>query len=398
MKSTLHFFLVGLINLLPLLGCKKVEKVAKLPTVYLIGASKISNTSIDIMGQFTWNGDSPLLARGVCYSLQENPTISDSIIEINEDIADFKVTISGLTKNTNYFVRVYAKNQVGLVYSEQLNVKTANIEPQLATVITNATVSVTDSSVQLSAKVTNDGGTPILSKGFCISTSKNPTINDLKVEVSNTQLDFNGKIIGLTNNTIYYVRAFVLNSKGVNYGNEQIIKTYDSYVYDIEANKYGVVNIGNQYWLSENLKTTKFSDGSDIYATSITTSNIYGVYYNRLLDITKVCPVNWHVPSVSEWKTLIENLGGISVAGGKLKEGSLVEWKSPNTDATNNFMFSVRPTGINGNQYLGESAFIWTSEAGSYFPSCIKLEYNSSSALVVPNYYEDKIAIRCIKD
>jgi uncharacterized protein (TIGR02145 family) len=228
MKSIFNYFIYFYLTILIVSSCKKLEKIAKLPTVYLIGASKISNTSIDVMGQFTWNGDSPLLARGVCYSLLENPTVSDSIIEINEDVSDFKLTISGLTKNTNYYIRAFAKNIAGIGYSESIKVKTSNIEAQLAIVITNPISNITDSSVQLSGKIINDGGGQILSKGFCLSKTKNPTINDIKVEVSGSKLDYDSVVKSLAKNTSYYVKAFVLNSVGVSYGNELEFKIISS--------------------------------------------------------------------------------------------------------------------------------------------------------------------------
>ena len=82
MRTIFNHFLYCSLTILIVLSCKKLEKIAKLPTVYLIGASKTTNTTIEVLGQFTWDGDSPILSKGLCYGLKENPTISDSTLEI----------------------------------------------------------------------------------------------------------------------------------------------------------------------------------------------------------------------------------------------------------------------------------------------------------------------------
>ena len=398
MTKSINRLIIFSIALMVLNACKKLDKIAKIPTVTVLGPTQIKNTSITVEGQMKWNGDSPILSQGVCFGTKELPSITDTIKLVNKELEKFTILIDSLKNNTTYYVRVFAKNSAGVSYSEQLIAKTTNVETQLASVQTNSAVYVTDSSVKLSGKVTNDGDAAILSKGFCISTNIQPTIYDLKLEVKNSSADFSGEIFGLKNNTTYYVRTYVTNSKGINYGNEQVIKTYHAYAYDIEANKYGVVNIGDQYWLAENLKTTKYTDGTAINTNSIYMSSDYGVYYSRQINIDKVCPVNWHLPSVSDWTALINYLGGSNVAGGKLKESNLKEWKTPNTDASNSFMFSARPTGINGTQNVGESAYFWSSELGNYFPKSLKLDNNSGSAVLTPIFDQDKRVIRCVKN
>ena len=58
-----------------------------------------------------------------------------------------------------------------------------------------------------------------------------------------------------------------------------------------------------------------------------------------------VCPTGWHVPTDDEWTVLTDYLGGLSVAGGKMKEVGTSNWNSPNTEATNTSLFSVLPGG-----------------------------------------------------
>jgi uncharacterized protein (TIGR02145 family) len=131
---------------------------------------------------------------------------------------------------------------------------------------------------------------------------------------------------------------------------------------DIDGNYYTTVKIGTQVWIAENLRTTKYSNGTPIpYIEDNKTwsgltlgvvktgaycwynndsakyKNIYGALYNwyAIIDSNGLCPDDWHVPTDGEWAILENYLGGNSVAGGKMKETGLEHWISPNKDATN---------------------------------------------------------------
>ena len=130
---------------------------------------------------------------------------------------------------------------------------------------------------------------------------------------------------------------------------------------DKDGNIYKTILIGTQTWMVENLKTTKYNDGTSIPFVSEPTSwsNLstpaccwqqndparkvtYGVLYNwYTINTGKLCPKTWHVPSDSEWTALTDYLGGENVAGGKLKESGFKHWYSPNTGATNEVAFSA---------------------------------------------------------
>jgi uncharacterized protein (TIGR02145 family) len=133
---------------------------------------------------------------------------------------------------------------------------------------------------------------------------------------------------------------------------------------DGDNNHYPVVKIGTQTWMVENLKTTKFNNGTEIpneptdawpdlttpaycwYDNDAAANKAtYGALYNwYAVNTGMLCPAGWHVPSDAEWTTLINYLGGESVAGDKLKETGSVHWIYENI-GTNEVGFTALPAG-----------------------------------------------------
>jgi uncharacterized protein (TIGR02145 family) len=145
-------------------------------------------------------------------------------------------------------------------------------------------------------------------------------------------------------------------------------------VTDVEGNIYKTVKIGSQWWMAENLRTTKYRNGDPIPNVSDNAAwaalstpaycwyqnnkagygAVYGALYNwYAVDAESngnrnICPTGWHVPSEAEWTTLTTYLGGLSVAGGKMKETGTSHWSAPNTGATNASGFTALPGGYRG--------------------------------------------------
>jgi uncharacterized protein (TIGR02145 family) len=148
--------------------------------------------------------------------------------------------------------------------------------------------------------------------------------------------------------------------------------TYGSMT-DNEGNVYKTIIIGTQTWMAENLKTTKFNDGTSIpllrncnnwwdniqtnpcycwyMDDSIKYKNTYGALYNwYAVNTGKLPAAGWHIPTEADFDTLITFLGGEYIAGGKLKSaGSLDKgtgiWYQPNEGANNSSGFSGVPGG-----------------------------------------------------
>ena len=157
-------------------------------------------------------------------------------------------------------------------------------------------------------------------------------------------------------------------------------------VTDIDGNVYHTVTIGAQTWTVENLRTTKFNDGTAIplipdsatrrqlitpgycwyFNNESFSRDSFGALYNWFAVHTgKLAPAGWHVPSDTEWSELTAYLGGDRVAGGALKEQGISRWMSPNASATNETGFSARPGGGRGSEGgfygMGRRGHWWTS-------------------------------------
>jgi uncharacterized protein (TIGR02145 family) len=206
-------------------------------------------------------------------------------------------------------------------------------------------------------------------------------------------------------------------------------------VKDIDGNTYNTVQIGTQCWTKENLRVTKYKDGSVIpldesggsegngsdqtwssrttgtrTVNKSTASNVeifttYGYLYNwyAVADKKGLCPSGWHAPSDSEWKKLIDFLGGERVAGGKLKSTGTTLWNNPNTRATNESDFSALLGGyryIDGSftNFRGTTLF-WSATENSNYNAWYRLLYNFSSSGSRINYYKCSGAyVRCLRD
>jgi uncharacterized protein (TIGR02145 family) len=134
-------------------------------------------------------------------------------------------------------------------------------------------------------------------------------------------------------------------------------------VTDADGNVYQTVKIGNQTWTTENLRTTKFNDGTSIpnetngvtwttlytpaycwYLNDITNKVKYGALYNRAAAHNPMlAPDGWHVSTLSDWDNLVNYLG--AAGGGKLKQTGTINWNAPNTGATNETGFNAVPSG-----------------------------------------------------
>jgi uncharacterized protein (TIGR02145 family) len=195
---------------------------------------------------------------------------------------------------------------------------------------------------------------------------------------------------------------------------------------DGSNNSYETVTIGTQVWMAENLKTTKYNDGTEIplitdktdwyYMTTPAycwhdnnsgNKNIYGGLYNwYTINTGKLCPKGWRIPTDNDWSTLMTFLGGDAIAGGKLKKTGTSHWTSPNTGATNESGFAALPGSGRGQYFvdanfgpIGNGGYWWSST--SYNENSVWIRfifYNSESVSKNTTNKTGGFSVRCIKD
>ena len=144
---------------------------------------------------------------------------------------------------------------------------------------------------------------------------------------------------------------------------DKILPEYETFTDSRDGEIYKYVKIGNQFWMSENLRFKPDSGNYWAYNNYEVDIIAHGYLYDWE-TANNVCPDGWHLPSKVEWTELATYLGGFDIAGGKMKSISL--WKPPNTDATNSSGFSALPTGIYNSHDIfngrGNLTHFWSSE------------------------------------
>jgi uncharacterized protein (TIGR02145 family) len=390
-------------------------------TLTTSSVSSITSTSVSGGGNISSDGSATVSARGLVYSTSTNPTLSNTVLTIGSGTGSFSGILTGLTGNTTYYVRAYATNSAGTAYGNEVFFTT--LPPVTPTLTTSSVSSITFTSVIGGGNISSDGGAAVSARGLVYGTSSSPTLSNTVFTIGSGTGIFSGTISGLTPNTTYYVRAYATNSAGTAYGNEVSFTTFQT-VTDIDGNIYGAVPIGNQVWMAENLKTTRYRNGGLIpnvttdntawgilttgawsyYNNDVSNNAIYGKLYNWYTTLgDTLCPTGWGVPTDAEWTTLTNYLGGESVAGGKMKTIGTTYWNSPNTGATNESGFSALPGGfrIYDGSFLNirGNAFFWSASANDDYNAWYRYMYtNNSNVNRLGTKKSVGASIRCLRD
>jgi len=222
-----NFFNVLLISLFVLLySCDKkqaVQGVTNKVNIRTLPVTSISADSAIGSGEITSSGNDVLTERGVCWSVNQNPKASDKKISSGSGIGSFTVKMKDLLPNTQYYLRAYSISDQGEVYGNQVNFKTQSRVPSLSTV---QATSITGYAFTSGGIIQSDGGSSIIERGICwSSTNVLPTINDSKLSSNSTNSTYAVTVQNLVANTIYWIRSFARNSAGTGYGAAMSIKT-----------------------------------------------------------------------------------------------------------------------------------------------------------------------------
>jgi uncharacterized protein (TIGR02145 family) len=400
----------------------------------------ITSTTATGGGNITSDGSGIISERGICWSTAPNPTVQNSKTSDGTGKGNYVSMMTNLTRATTYYVRAYAKNERAVSYGNTVTFTTVIEKP---TVSTTLPTNIGNTSVRIGGNVTDNGGVELLERGVCYSTSPNPTINGGHTSSGTTVGAFATVLTGLAPQTTYYVRAFATNITGTSYGSQESFTTTEKpqiplTITDVEGNVYNTITIGTQTWLIENLRTTKYNDGTSIpivadsyswpdmtsaaycwYNNDISNKSTNGALYNwYAVNSGKLAPVGWHIPTDAELTTLENyliangyNYDG-STSGNKIAKSlaSKNGWSATSTtdgavgnDFTKNNTsnFSMLPSGYRGWSSIfdlqGMSGYLWTSSESSNGKAWLRaIGYSTVSLnrLELAQYYG--FSVRCI--
>ena len=320
----------------------------------------------------------------------------------------------------------------------------------MPTLTTNTITNITSTTAISGGLISDDGGASVTVRGVCWSTNSEPTIYDNKTIDGSGTGSFSSSLTGLNDGSTYYVRAYATTNSGTAYGNQLSFIARNT-ITDYDGNVYGIVEIGSQIWMAENLTTTHYADGTAIPFVENGTdwdnleynskamfnysANAYhfGAWYTWVAamngamsstsnpsNVQGVCPDGWHIPSDAEWKELEMFLGMSQTdadainyrgtnQGSKLANnadiwgnGSLITAIESDPEFGSSGFNAVPARGLQINGYftpLWEDAFFWTSTEDDTFDAYFRgLKYT------ITGVWRDNLtknygwSVRCVKD
>jgi uncharacterized protein (TIGR02145 family)/uncharacterized repeat protein (TIGR02059 family) len=332
------------------------------------------------------------------------------------------------TKPATNPLQTSAGGQAGSFAAQGITNNVAQIPVYVSSIVENATPTILEMNYSLAlANIV-----PATSAFTVMVNSVNRTISGVGINGTKVQLTLSNAIVYGDIVTVAYTKP-ATNPLQTASGGQAASITAQSVtnnvsapgtVNDNDGNVYNTIVIGTQEWLRENLRTSKYNDGSSIPLVTDNTawSNLitpgycwsnndaatykatYGALYNwYTVNTGKLCPTGWHIPSDAEWTTLTTYLGGENVAGGKLKETGTAHWYSPNAGATNETNFTALPGGsrdFDGSFYgIGNYGDWWSStESNTDIAWDWGMYYLDSN--VYRDYYDkrDGFSVRCVRD
>ena len=297
------------------------------PTVSTLSIDSITYNSAVTGGNVTDDGGAEVIARGVCWGTEQNPTIADNHTSDGKGDGEFSSILTELDSNTQYYVRAYATNEKGTAYGDEVSFTTLEEDEEdettIPTVTTTSITNITETSAEAGGDVISDGGETVTSRGICLSKEPNPTIDDSFISNGDGTGEFIIEITGLEPGTTYYVRAFATNSKGTAYGDEVSFTTIVPD--DGTINGYEYIDLGlpsGVKWATHNVGASSPSEAGNYYAWGeiVTKSeyteancttyqlNMENISGNPQYDVAAAeWGASWRIPTKEEFEELLNN-------------------------------------------------------------------------------------------
>lgn len=176
-----------------------------------------------------------------------------------------------------------------------------------------------------------------------------------------------------------------------------------TFVDERDGNEYEYIRIGDDFWMKENLRYKPESGIYWAYGDNEAKGDTIGFHYDWQ-RACEVCPDGWHLPGKAEWDELITNLGGIGLAGSKMKDTISGRWTGYNDAISNSSGFTALPEGVrryNGlYSYYNKYAYFWSSDNGAEEIQawCYALDGPQKLLHQISWNKNNALNVRCVKD
>jgi uncharacterized protein (TIGR02145 family) len=367
--------------------------------------SSVSPVTVEVSAFIKNNGGAPLEEAGICWSVSSSPNMGGEkvVFDITKnELGAFSAQFSDLKEGVVYRFKAYAVNKIGVAYGEE---KIFYLSPRIykhAEAWPGEVENITLTSATLVAFVIpKEDETELI---FEFAPAKNSVVFS-QIPVTGKFSGYDTIRVSVEVNKLNPAEQYYFRLKAVNPRRETVSvqRSFETYaVADYDGNLYKQVKIGNQIWLTSNLKTTSYANGDPIpnvkdkktwsetkegayvwYDNDESYGEDYGALYNFYVGVDKreLIP-GWHVPTFEEWGELYDMYSGYYMPA--LIEKSFWTWQPelwenvpPHPESLfNSSGFSARAAGLfsmsndddDANNYdgykfegLGGYSFFWTN-------------------------------------
>jgi uncharacterized protein (TIGR02145 family) len=395
------------------------------PVVFTAAVSDITAYVATAGGTVISSGGMDITDRGIYWGPTANPLSTGEKLPVGSGTGSFSEILNNLNPGTTYYLTAYAVNSIGSSYGEEKSFLTLGEKPEIVPLDSS---DLTANSIVLNVLVRASDVLTTVTFEYGITSSYGSVSEPVYLPVTSQDTTVSVGIAGLTPLTLYHYMIKAENYLGDVNSDDLTFKTVctgiTGSVRDSEGNPYETIGIGYQVWMTENLKALIYRNGIDSipfiendttwselttpgccwYENQAVNSDTYGVLYNwYAVETGNLCPTGWKVPDNEDITTLVEYVGGLVAAGGKLKETGTDYWKSPNTGASDDFDFHARGGGKRSEtgicDFVKVEGYWWSSdEYSTLTASYLNILYNYANTFQA--YFNKKtgMSVRCIKD
>ncbi len=227
------------------------DAAPELSVLSTTAAADITSYTASSGGNITDSGNGEVVQRGVCWNISGSPDLNGDFTSDGTGTGEFVSALSGLDPYTEYYIRAYAVNSIGISYGNEVSFTTLGLLP----VVTTQAVSDIKGTTATGNGTVNDLGIPDPSQyGVCWNTAGDPTTADFSTDEGSVSVTgpFTTAMTGLSCSTTYYVKAYASNAAGTTYGEQVSFTTAQMAGSGTSEDPYLIANLNDLQTVSEN--------------------------------------------------------------------------------------------------------------------------------------------------